>query len=168
MNKTLKHLYLGILFIGFLTIWVSCSDSKEDEIEHTVSLENLPLAAQTFLSTYFPEVTVKYIYEETAGDITVYEVELENGFEVVFNYDGEWQQIEAPYYMTVPTSVIPEQVMNTLNERYSSYAIIEINTTSEGWKVELSSSLSHQPGEPGLDLWFNMSGEIISTSQDNV
>ncbi|MCH5239308.1 MAG: PepSY-like domain-containing protein [Muribaculaceae bacterium] len=159
---------LTIALLAFMTFLplTSCNDD-DDEKETVVTEESLPEAAKEFLTKFFPDDKVVKIEEENAGDIIVYEVSLESGFEIVFNSEGEWQQVEAPYYKTVPTGIIPEQVMKTLSQQYSSYGIKEINTDDQGWKVELSNNLTNEPGGAGLNLWFNFSGEITSTSQDN-
>lgn len=162
-KNLLKYLLIVISFVGSTSL-VSCSDDNKDETEYTIQINDLPIAAQDFLSLYFKGETAEKIEKEIDGNVTVFVVELSNGFEIVFNTEGEWQEVEAPYGMTVPTAIIPEQVAETLKQQYQGYGINEINTTGEGWKVELSDN----QGGYGIDIWFNMSGEIIQTSQDNV
>ncbi|MCH5225690.1 MAG: PepSY-like domain-containing protein [Muribaculaceae bacterium] len=168
MNKYSKILFLAIISLMTMGLYGACSNDNEREPEYAIQIEDLPSAAQNFLSKYFPGVAASKIEEEKATDIIVYEVELENGFEIVFNSEGEWQQIDAPDYQTVPKEVLPQPVAQVLSEQYPNYGVIEINTTGEGWKVELSNSSGHVPGESGIDLWINMSGEITQTSQNNV
>ena len=163
-----KHLLLILALVTLMALPFSSCNGEDDEVENVISENELPSAALDFLDKHFNEVAITKVVMIT-GSVTVYQVELENGFEVVFNTKGEWQEVDAPYYMTVPQAIIPEPVMQTLNREFSGYGVVEINTTGEGWKVELSTGLngSHIPGEPGIDIWFNMSGEILQTSQDN-
>lgn len=172
-EKAMKRIYQIILSStlllscgGFL---VSCSDDTENEIENTVTIDSLPAAARQFLNKYFEGEKISKIEEEIDGNVTVYVVNLENGFEVVFNSEGEWTQVVAPDYKTVPSGIIPETVTEALSaNNYSSYGIKQINTTGEGWKVELSNNLNNEPGGAGIDIWINQSGEITNVSQEDV
>lgn len=139
----------------------SCSDDKDDGVESTITINDLPEAAVAFIKKYFSDSEISRIEEISEDDITVYQVNFTDGYEVVFNSSGEWQEVDAPYSMTVPSGIIPEQVLQTLNERYPGYGIVSINTTGEGWKVELN----NDQGGASLNLWFNMSGEITNTGE---
>lgn len=164
MRKFYTHLFLLTIFFVGIDSLASCSDDKPDDVETSIKFNDLPQKAQNFLDMYFMrDYTITRIDKETEGDITVFEVYLDSAYEIVFNSEGDWQQIEAYMGYTVPMEVIPQPVADTLKAQYPFYGVNEINTTGDGWKVELS---NNQNG-PGIDIWFNMSGEIIKTSQDN-
>ena len=161
MKKTyFKLLGISLLLFGCFSM-VSCSDDDQNEIENVITVNDLPTAAQTFLNKYFNGYTVLKVEKDIEDNITLYEVTLQDGFEVTFNDQGEWTQVEAPYGKTIPTGFIPEQVMATLNQRFPDYGINEINSTGQGYKVELSDN----QGGAAIDIFFDMSGEIIKIDQ---
>lgn len=161
MKKTyLKLLTLSILLMGCLT-FISCSGDDENEVETTITVNDLPASSQAFLKKYFPNYSVQKVEKDYEDNMIIYVVNLEEGYEVCFNESGDWTQVEAPYGKTVPTGFIPEQVMATLDQRFPGYGINEVNTTGEGYKVELSDN----QGGAAIDIFFDMSGEIIKIDQ---
>lgn len=161
MKKTyLKLLLLSFLLLGPLSL-VSCSDDNNNEIENVISEKDLPEAAQSFLKKYFYGYSILKVEKDIEDNIVIYEVDLQDGFEVTFNSTGEWTQVVAPYGKTIPTGFIPEQVMATLEQRFQGYGINEINSTGQGYKVELSDN----QGGASIDVFFDMSGEITGIDQ---
>lgn len=158
----MKKIWVKYLLVSFALVtsiaFISCSDNT-DEVETVITVKDLPVNAQTFLNTYFKGIEVTKVEKQTIDEVEVYEVELENGYDIVFNSMGEWQQIEAPDNMTVPTDIIPEPIYQTLNEQYHGYGVIEINTQGQYYHVVLSNN----QGGASIELLFNMSGEIIPT-----
>lgn len=161
MKKTYFIILSSLLVLFCSVSVVSCSNDDENEIETVITLNDLPSAARTFLDKYFNGYSVLKIQKDVEDNMTIYEVELEEGYEIVFNTQGEWTQVDAPYGKTIPTGFIPEQVMATLNERFPGYGINEINSTGEGYKVELSDN----QGGSSIDVFFDMSGVIIGIEQ---
>ena len=155
----LRFLAAGLVLTSF-TILFSCSD-KDEGVETIITEADLPSAAQAFLKKYFNGYEIIKVEKDVEGEMTLFEVELQDGYELVFNSAGEWTQVEAPYGKTIPTGFIPEQVLSTLNNRFQGYGINEINTTGEGYKVELSDN----QGGASLDVFFDMSGEIIGINE---
>ena len=158
MKKILPFALLLLLFLPF----ISCFDDKENEIETLVTYNDLPAIAQKFLSDYFGgKDNVSKIEKDSEENVIFYEVDLKDGFEIVFNEAGYWQEIDAPYGSVIPTSILPEPIQQTLSERFHGYGVIEINTTGENYHLVLSDN----QGGASLDLTFNQSGEIISTGE---
>lgn len=157
-----KSIFLPFVFLLMFAISsASCSNEDVNENETTITINDLPSTAQAFLNKYFHGYNVVKIEKDVETDITIYEVELEEGFEVFFNGTGEWQQVVAPYGKTLPTGFIPEQVMATLDQRFPGYGINQVNTTGQGYKVELSDN----QGGASIDVFFDMSGEITGIDQ---
>ena len=151
-------LSLMILGLGFY----SCSDKDENEVENLISYSELPEEAQKFLSTYFRgEENVLKVEENIENSGTLYEVNTKDGFEIVFNARGYWQEIDAPSGKTIPVSVLPEPIRQTLSYQYHGYGVVEVNTTGENYHLVLSNN----QGGDSLDLTFNQSGEIVSTGE---
>lgn len=159
MKKTYLRLFGAlILLLGLTTTFVSCS-SDDDNMETIVKVKDLPEEAQTFLNTYFKGIEVQSVEKIMNGNVAVYEVNLSNGFEIVFNSEGEWQEVDAPDNLSVPMEIIPEQIRATLNEQYPGYGVSEINTSGQNYVVELSNN----QGGPSINLVFNQAGEIVDT-----
>lgn len=154
MKKFLSLLSV-IFLVGFVT---SCSDNDEG-VQFTVTFGDLPQTAQDLLNKYFQgEGNVEKVELDEDSDVLIYEVETKDGFEIVFNSRGEWQQIDAPDDKTVPDALIPEQILVTLNERYNGYGVIEINTVGENYHVVLND----MQGGASIERILNQSGEILS------
>ena len=161
MKKFYTQILTFLLLFAASLACVSCSDDDQNEMETVVTLNDLPSAAKSFLNKYFPNYEIVKITKDIEDDITIYEVDLQDGYEVVFNAEGEWTQVEAPYGKTIPTGFIPQQVLDTLNQRFAGYGINEINSTGQGYKVELSDN----QGGASIDVFFNMSGEITGIDE---
>lgn len=154
--------FLIYLSIFMVPLFISCSNDDEKEQETTIQLADLPQKAQTFISDYFKDSEINRIEEEMDGDVTVFIVAFKNGYEVTFNNEGDWVQVEAPFGQTIPGGIVPENVEQTLNERYNGYGVNEINDTGEGYHVVLTD----MQGGNSIELEFNYSGEIVSDSTD--
>lgn len=160
MKKTYLKLIASLLLLLGTTAFVACSNDDDiDETETVIGFNELPMAAQTFLNTHFKGIDAYKIEKVTQVNVVLYDVELVNGFGIVFNSSGEWQEVDAPDGQTVPMAIIPEPIQATLNEQYPGYGVVEINTTGQNYHVELSNN----QGGSSIDLIFNQSGEIIAT-----
>ena len=154
MKKNLVRLLLAsILIIGNGIALTACSD-KEDEVEMTIGVKDLPMEAQTFLSTYFNGIEIKSIEKQTISTVIMYEVELQNGFDIMFNSSGVWQEVDAPDGKTLPSGIAPEAIETYVNQNYPDYGINEINKTGNGYNVELNDTI-------GTELEFNLLGEFV-------
>ena len=151
MKKTLLGLFATLIALFCFSPLTSCSD-KDNEVENLVTFNKLPQQAQKFLNTYFNGYEILKIDSETNGSVTVYEVYLEEGYVVVFNNAGNWEEVYAPEGMTIPDGIVPAVIQEYLNQNYSGYGVNEINRTGSGYKVDLVT---------GLSLYFNESGEVM-------
>lgn len=153
MKKSyLKLLLAGVLLIGVTGFVTSCNDKDDQELEQTITVGELPKTAQSFLNTYFPNVKTKSIEKQYIANIVMYEVELQNDFDIMFNSEGEWQEVDAPDGKTIPSGIALPSIEEYVNTNYPDYGINEINKTGEGYNVELVS---------GLEMAFNQLGEFL-------
>lgn len=140
-------------------ILTGCSDSEEETVDESqVAYQDLPQKAKDFLNKFYSTFEVVKITLDTESDVSVYQVDLENGNEVVFNMEGEWQQLVAPYMESIPGGIIPENMATYLETYYSGYGINEINRTGYGYNVTLIG---------GLRLRFGPEGDFIAV-EDNI
>lgn len=152
----LKLLLVSLFLVGGLSL-TSCSDKDDEELEQTITISQLPSQAQTFLNQYFADVKAKSIEKQYITTIVMYKVELVNDFEIMFNSDGVWQEVDAPDNKTIPTGIAPSAIEEYVNSNYPDYGINEINKTGEGYNVELIS---------GLEMAFNELGEFLRVISD--
>lgn len=161
----MKKFYFKLLTISLLMFCgfslVACSDDSPKETENIVTEEELPQAAKDFLYKYFHGYEIIKITKDEEADITFYQVDLQDGYEVIFNSKGYWQQVDAPYGKTIPTGFIPEPILQTLDYQYNGYGIAEINTSGQNYHLVLSNN----QGGDSIELVFNQSGEIIPGNQ---
>ena len=161
----MKKILLKILAASFILLSVgtftSCKDDDTHEVETTITVNDLPTAAQAFLKKYFPEYSVQKIIKNIEENVTIYEVSLEDGDEVDFDALGEWIQVNSEYGKTIPTGFIPEPIIQTLDYQYNGYGIAEINTSGQNYHLVLSNN----QGGDSIELVFNQSGEIIPGNQ---
>ena len=135
----------------------ACADKIEEDLETEITFNDLPQVSQTFLNTYFSGITGKYEKKITNGYI-FYEADLTNGYEIVFNTTGEWNEVDAPDGEIIPKGIAPQVIEDYINVNYKNYGINEINKTGYGYNVELS----NLQGGTSINLSFNESGEVIN------
>ena len=129
---------------------VKCS-SADDVI--TKDGNRLPVAASTFIGTYFPECQWQHIKIDKEGMSTNYEVNFVNGVEVDFDGKGNWTDVDTKKSGSpVPAAIVPGFVtayMQTNN--FTTETIQKIEHDRSGYEVDLSS---------GISLKFTNSGKF--------
>ncbi|MDE6753708.1 MAG: PepSY-like domain-containing protein [Muribaculaceae bacterium] len=146
MKKLLR--FMPILLIAVLGFSMSaCSDDDDDE-DSPINPSELPVNATSFLSTYFPGVSITTSTLEGAE----YEVVLANGFNIDFNLSGEWIDVDAPYGMTVPTGFYPAAIDEYLGLNMEGAGINEISQSPMGYEVETVG---------GIELVFSSAGTFL-------
>ena len=147
--KTIKNLaklmLMGILSV--LSFFACTDDSKMTFVNHTIDSNELPVTAQIFISESFPKAYIISIEFENAK----YEVRLNNGAEIDFDLNGNWEMVDC-LLREVPAHIIPIEVANTVKEQFPDAEITRIEKEHYGYDVELSND---------LDLKFNFQGMIL-------
>lgn len=159
----MKRLSLTLSFVALLILssfaFSSCSEDDDDMNETTIGVKDLPQKAQDFLSEYFPNVMVGTVEMESIATTVIYEVDLADGTDIVFNYEGVWQQVDAADGKTIPTGFILEDIVTYVNDNYQGFGINEINKSGEGYIVEINSA-------DEVTLTFNSMGEFTGMISD--
>lgn len=154
-------LYLSLMFI--LSGLFSCNADDNKEVENQITFEALPSVAQKFITDYFGgKENVEKVVEDFESDLILYDVETKDGYEIVFNAAGYWQEIDAPDNKTIPTSILPEPIAQTLYNQYRGYGVVAVNTAGENYHIVLS---NNQGGE-SIGMTLNQSGEILNYDTD--
>ncbi len=147
MKKILRILPLMLVAVMGVALW-SCSDDEPEIVQ------NMPTAAKTFLSTYFPSADIQSVHKDKDDK---YEVKLTNGFSIDFNKSGEWTDVDAPAGQAVPTGFYPAAIDSYVASAYSNVGINEISRNDRGYEVELTN---------GTDLYFAADGTFIGIDPD--
>ena len=151
----MKKIFTPILALVLSTLSINCTSCNNDDsndIETVITINELPEQAQVFIKTYFPDDKVSKVERNFEDNIVYFEVDLSSGIELVFDSKGLWQQVDAPYGMTLPEGFILEPITQFLHLNYQGYGINEINRIGLGYKVELVS---------GLSLLFDQIGDFV-------
>lgn len=140
-------------------------DEEEDEDERSsMSLEeaDLPAVIVDFLAEEFPGVGIVEIEQEFNGN---YEIELENGYELYFNSEGdliyeddddEYEEHEGE--MDVPISELPMVIVNYIVENYPNSTIAQADILDDGsYKVRTSED---------LELYFDAEGNLLNVETE--
>lgn len=148
-NNLLKTVVILSLMFGFM----SCSNDDDNNNDTLIEFGELPTVTQNFINTHFPDADVLRIEEDDtpANGDDYYEVKLSNGFELDFNADGEWTDIDGNGNR-VPDAIIPEAILTYTNANHNSNFIDGIEKKSYGYKIELNND---------LDLKFDAEGTYI-------
>jgi hypothetical protein len=142
MNK-LKLVVVSCLFF-FIT---SCDDEK------VIGGNDLPQAAQTFISTHFPGESITRAVKDTEGK-TEYDVRLSNGFKLEFNSAGEWREIEG-FGIEIPLTIqdeLPPSILAYVSDNHSAQLITKLEIDRGNYEVYLIG---------GLEIVFSSTGDFI-------
>lgn len=137
-----------VVLIVFVAILAFSLSSCSDDDDQPVDLTELPVSAQTFISTYYPGAGVS----SAVVSGSEYEVVLDNGTTIDFNMGGEWLEVTAPLGQTVPSGFYPSQIDSYVRQYGNGFGINEISKENYGYEVELVSGVELQFGPFGYPL----------------
>lgn len=141
----MKKFFLSSI-IAMTVCLISYSCTAEDLI---VNVRDLPQTVQSFLNSHFSNTSVAAAIK----DGNDYEIRMGNGWEMEFDRDGQWENIDCKRD-AVPASVIaliPETIVSYISSNFAQAFITEISKDRSGYEVELSN---------GLDLRFSSKGSL--------
>lgn len=133
-----------------LALMLSVSCSFEDEYR-TITAEELPANAQTFIKTNFPEVQISHALQESGLFENDYKVFLANGAKIEFDEEGNWEDIECKT-SKVPLSAMPVKIQQFLTEKHPNLDVVKIDRDNNDYDLELRT---------GLEIQFNLSGDFM-------
>lgn len=155
--KTFKNLFLAtFLAIDGLALTSCSNDDNSSNNETLIEASALPELARTFIATHFPDATYVRIEKQNIADAdgSIYDVHLSNGFEIDFDTNGNWTDVDGNF-TAVPPAIVPETITNYVTANYPDLFISTIEIETTGYDVELSND---------LDLIFNSQGEFVRIS----
>lgn len=128
----MKKLALFLSVVLSLT-FIQCSG---ETIEHNV--DSLPDNAKIMISNYFDSaVSLVKIEKKTFGG-KEYDVVLTDGTQISFDGNGEWEEIDTPNNISVPSAIIPGNIKTFVAQKHAGALIVGIEKTKKGYSVDLS------------------------------
>lgn len=140
---------LAAIAIAFCTAFAACS---KESYSHDAT--NLPQKAKTTLSQNFTAaVSLVKVEKSGLGGTEEYEVVLTNGTEITFKANGDWESVETPNNIAVPSGLVPTAITNFVREKHAGALIVGIDKEKNGFDVELSN---------GLEIKFDKGGNFVA------
>lgn len=119
--------------------------------KYTINRNDLPQAAQKFLTEYFPKSKVSMVKtDKHLLKKTDYDVKLVNGTKIEFNNAGKWTSVDCKK-SAVPDGIIIRPIRTYVKNNYPNAKIVKIEKTSSKYEIELSND---------VELTFNLLGQF--------
>jgi hypothetical protein len=150
-----KIILSGFIALALLFTTTSCSSDNDDDDnnEYIISADDLPKLATTFVTSYFPSATYKQIKKQNIPDSdgSIYDVLLSNNFEIDFDIDGNWVDIDGNN-QAIPVELIPEKINTYVKENYPDQSVTAIDNEKTYIEIDLTNN---------LELIFDIEGNFI-------
>lgn len=163
-NKNTKKLLIALFVLSAFSsvLFAQATDNEQNPYSYTpdtnaqygygVQLSSIPQNAQNFIKQHFPNIQVSYI-ERDWDDIEVY---LADGTQIEFFPNGDWKEVKC--YMNMPASILPANVMATIQRTYPQAAIIKIEKQFTIFEVKLNNM---------MELYIYNNGTLIGQKFDD-
>ncbi|MFK8270219.1 PepSY-like domain-containing protein [Capnocytophaga stomatis] len=149
----MRKLFSKLAIVALATSLMAFSCDKDDLIPYN----NLPVAAQSFVSKHFSNADVIRTEKESNG---TYSVDLSNGVEIDFDANGNWINVDARDGQALSnTAFIPQSILNHITKTYPNNAINSIEKKRTGYEVELVGIKD--------DVYFDVNGQPIGAGNNN-
>ena len=143
---------IKFLLMMAMVMTMSLTMSADDD-DRVITFDQLPQAAQTFLKANFANKVPLVV----TADWDDYTIRYESGEKIEFNRSGDWKDIEC-YNNKVPSSVIPEQIVNYVKQNYPGKSVIKIERHRSVYEVKLNN---------GMEVEFNRNFQVIGMDYDD-
>ena len=163
-NKNTKKLLIALFVLSAFSsvLFAQATNNEQNPYSYTpdtnaqygygVQLSSIPQNAQNFIKQHFPNIQVSYI-ERDRDDIEVY---LADGTQIEFFPNGDWKEVKC--YMNMPASILPANVMATIQRTYPQAAIIKIEKQFTIFEVKLNNM---------MELYIDNNGTLIGQKFDD-
>ena len=131
-----------------LVALLACEKYSEDK---PVDFKKLPVAAQTFINSNYPDVTVLYTTKDDDVIMPDYTVMLQNGVKLQFSNSGELEGIKVREG-SVPAGIVPVQIEEYVKSAYPGVVIKEYDVDRNSHEVKLSNR---------LEIKFNRTFQVV-------
>lgn len=138
-----------IMILAAAMLLFSVTSARADH-DRPIQFNQLPVAAQEFINTYFADQKVSFAKEERDFMEVRYEVMFTNSIKINFYKDGQWKEISCKYSV-LPEGIVPEQIMTYVSTNFPGVQIHAIDRDRRDIEVELTNGL-----ELTFDLYYNL------------
>lgn len=150
-TKMKKYLFLVIAVVFSFTSGYAFD-------KYSIDRNDLPEAAQTFLTEFFPKAKVGMVKtDKHLLKKTDYDVKLVNGTKIEFNNSGKWTSVDCKT-REVPEGIVPKTIRTYVKKNFPDVKIVKIEKTSTKYEVGLSDD---------VELTFNLLGQFKSMKMDD-
>lgn len=162
MNKLISRTFLALL--ASITFFSCSSDNDLGAPEgENIEASALPQASRTTLNTYFNDATVTSAKRASSANIygSIYTALLSNSFEIDFDENGLWTEIESEKNLAIPTRFLEDQlpeIQAYLEANYANNHVVEIERERFGFTIELNN---------GVDLVFDREQRFVGVDLDD-
>ena len=125
-------------FLATMLLMVVASVSATIFAGTPIKQSELPKAAQSFITKYFPKDQVRKVEKDNGRRGMEYEVDFTSGAEVDFTSDGNWKKVKAARGTSVPSAIVPTAIAKYVATNFKGQTIVEISRKRGGYEVELS------------------------------
>ena len=139
-----------ILFIFHCALFALPALAAEDG-DKPVGFEELPVAAQKFIRTHFPDAKITLATVDREFMDTTYDVIFTDGTQIEFDSGGQWKEIECRISF-VPESVLPPVITAFIRERYPDAHVRDVERDKRGYEVNLDNR---------AELYFDLKGNFM-------
>ena len=145
--KIMKKVLMLFAAVSLLAL-LACKNYVEDK---PVDFKKLPVAAQAFVNSNYPDVAVLYTTKDDDLVMPDYTVMLKNGVKLQFSNGGELEGIKVADG-AVPAGVVPVQIADYVKAAYPDAFIKEYEVDRNSYEVKLSNR---------LEIKFNRSFQVV-------
>ena len=118
--------------------------------DRPVTFSQLPVPAQTFINTNYPDEKISYATKDDDFILPDYNVMLANGVKIQFEHSGALEKIESR--TGIPMELIPFQSRDYVKMHYPDAIFVEYEIGKKSYEVKLSNR---------LELKFNRNFNVI-------
>jgi len=155
INKlSMVMLLSGTLFFQAADKKEIVSEQNQSEVVTAGVLQQMPANVKNFLAKYYPKATVAKYESKTTLAGKKYEVKLNNGAEIDFDKNGNWEEISDK--QGVNPVLIPAKIKTYLDQKYKGVKVESIDKDDNKIKIDLINV---------VDLEFDKSGNFLRIDQ---
>ncbi|WP_084403396.1 PepSY-like domain-containing protein [Epilithonimonas caeni] len=140
LNKlSLIMMFSGVLFVQAIGKNEITLNPDVNSVKFSELYQEMPATIKSFLAKYYPKATVvKYEAKSTVVG-KKYEVKLNNGAEIDFDKNGNWEEISDK--QGIASALIPAKIKAYLNQHYKGVKVESIDKERNKIKVDLQNDI---------------------------
>ena len=148
VSVILKDIIMKKIFAVAAIVLASLQIVKADD--RPVTFSQLPVPAQTFINTNYPDEKISYATKDDDFILPDYNVMLANGVKIQFEHSGALEKIESR--AGIPVELIRFQIRDYVKMHYPDAIFVEYEIGKRSYEVKLSNR---------LELKFNRNFNVI-------